>query len=84
MNNGKISLLSIYNIYIIPLLNPDGYEYAQTQVFYHPFFFFLKIKLFHRDECGERIEHRMDIFIEQIPIVSVLISIEILVIIGWV
>ncbi|CAF0797465.1 unnamed protein product [Didymodactylos carnosus] len=28
---GNNSLLSIFNIYMIPLLNPDGYEYAQTE-----------------------------------------------------
>ena len=32
VNNGRPSLLSVFNIYIIPLLNPDGYEYAQTEV----------------------------------------------------
>jgi murein tripeptide amidase MpaA len=38
VNNGKLSLLSVFNIYIIPLLNPDGYEYAQTEVkFYFHF-----------------------------------------------
>ncbi|CAF1095531.1 unnamed protein product [Adineta ricciae] len=31
VNNGRPSLLSVFNIYIIPLLNPDGYEYAQTE-----------------------------------------------------
>ncbi|CAF0950632.1 unnamed protein product [Rotaria sordida] len=31
VNNRKVSILSIFNIYIIPLLNPDGYEYAQTE-----------------------------------------------------
>ncbi|CAF3703656.1 unnamed protein product [Adineta steineri] len=31
VNNGRVSLLSVFNIYIIPLLNPDGYEYAQTE-----------------------------------------------------
>ncbi|CAF2527240.1 unnamed protein product [Rotaria sp. Silwood2] len=31
VNNRRPSILSIFNIYIIPLLNPDGYEYAQTE-----------------------------------------------------
>ncbi|CAM4833676.1 unnamed protein product [Rotaria magnacalcarata] len=31
VNNRRPSILSIFNIYIIPLLNPDGYQYAQTQ-----------------------------------------------------
>lgn len=37
-----MSLLSVYNIYIIPLLNPDGYQYAQTEVCFHFFFIFKK------------------------------------------
>lgn len=38
VNNGRPSLLSVFNIYIIPLLNPDGYEYAQTEVIKYHFF----------------------------------------------
>lgn len=32
INGPTPSLLSIYNVFIIPLLNPDGYQYAQTEV----------------------------------------------------
>lgn len=71
------------------MLNPDGYEYAQTQVTSISLFYFTFQDLFlshNRDECGVKIDLLTLITITTVPIRIVLglILIEILDIIGWV
>ena len=68
-----MSFLSIFNIYVIPLVNPDGYEYAQTKVCFLVNWLDKMLSSLYRDECGVKIDHRMDIIILQILIVLELI-----------